>query len=116
MKADLNCIFCKIASGTIKADEVARDETAVAFRDLNPQAPHHVLVIPLAHATHLSEFAAGHSAADLAHLFALAARIGTRLGPDGYRVVVNEGPDAGQSVFHLHLHVLAGRTMGWPPG
>jgi histidine triad (HIT) family protein len=114
--SDPNCVFCKIATRTIAADEVARDDRAVAFRDLNPQAPHHVLVIPTAHATHLSEFTAEQPAADLAHLFALAAKIGARLGRDGYRLVVNEGASAGQSVFHLHVHVLAGRAMQWPPG
>jgi histidine triad (HIT) family protein len=114
--SDPDCTFCKIASGAIRADEVARDDRAVAFRDLNPQAPHHLLVIPVAHARDLSEFAARHEGADLGHLFALAASLGTRFGPDGYRVVVNEGPQGGQTVFHLHLHVLAGRPMRWPPG
>lgn len=111
-----DCLFCKIVRKDIKADEVLRDEHVVAFHDLHPQAPAHVLVIPTAHAAHLSEFARQGNAAAAARLLAAAAEIGTRFGPGGYRVVMNEGPDAGQSVFHLHAHVLAGRPMGWPPG
>ncbi len=111
-----NCIFCKIVRREIAADEVLRDEHVVAFRDLNPQAPVHVLVIPTEHAEHLSAFAAAGNGAAAARILTAAAEIGTRYGPGGYRVVINEGPDAGQSVFHLHAHVLAGRPLGWPPG
>ncbi len=111
-----NCIFCKIVRKEIAADEVLRDEHVVAFRDLNPQAPTHVLVIPTEHAEHLTAFVAGGNTATAARMLTAAAEIGARFGPDGYRVVINEGPDAGQSVFHLHAHVLAGRQLGWPPG
>jgi histidine triad (HIT) family protein len=111
-----NCLFCKIARREIQAKEVLRDEYVVAFHDLNPQAPVHVLVIPVKHAEHLSEFAQQGDPAAAARLLSAAAEIGTSLGPGGYRVVMNEGGDAGQSVFHLHAHVLAGRPLGWPPG
>jgi histidine triad (HIT) family protein len=114
MHAD--CLFCKIVRGEIAAKEVLRDEHVVAFHDLNPQAPVHVLVIPAQHAAALSDFAQSGNAAAAERLLSAAAEIGTRLGPGGYRVVINEGPDAGQSVFHLHAHVLAGRPLHWPPG
>lgn len=111
------CLFCRIVAGEIPAKEVHRDEHVVAFRDINPQAPEHVLVIPAQHADHLSEFVSTASPEQVKALFGTAARLGTELGGDrGYRVVTNEGADAGQTVFHLHLHVLAGRTMHWPPG
>ena len=112
----MDCIFCKIARKEIPAREVLRDEHVVAFHDLNPQAPAHVLVIPVAHAANLSEFAARHDPAAALRLLEAAAEIGRQAGPDGFRVVTNEGRDAGQSVDHLHLHVLAGRALGWPPG
>ena len=111
----MDCLFCKIVRKEIPAQEVLRDEHVVAFHDVNPQAPAHVLVIPTVHADHLSGFVAGGGLA-AGRLLAAAAEIGQRFGPDGYRVVVNEGPEAGQTVFHLHLHVLAGRPMRWPPG
>jgi histidine triad (HIT) family protein len=111
-----DCLFCKIVRKEIAAKEVLRDVHVVAFHDLNPQAPTHVLVIPTVHAEHLSEFAQQGNPAAAARLLSAAAEIGKRCGPGGYRVVMNEGPDAGQSVFHLHAHVLAGRPMSWPPG
>jgi histidine triad (HIT) family protein len=111
-----DCIFCKIVRKEIAAEEVLRDEHIVAFRDLNPQAATHVLVIPTEHAAHLSEFAHNSSERGAARLLAAAAQIGTRFGPNGYRIVMNEGPDAGQSVHHFHAHVLAGRHLSWPPG
>ena len=111
-----DCLFCKIVRKEIPAREVLRDEHVVAFHDLNPQAPTHVLVIPTRHAEHLSAFVAGDEADSAQRLLAAAAEIGSRFGPDGYRVVLNEGRDAGQSVFHLHAHVLAGRPLRWPPG
>ena len=111
-----DCLFCKIVRKDITAKEVLRDEHVVAFHDLNPQAPTHVLVIPTVHAEHLSEFARLGNLAAAARLLSAAAEIGTRFGPGGYRVVMNEGRDAGQSVFHLHAHVLAGRPLTWPPG
>ena len=113
---DPNCIFCKIVRKEIAADEVLRDEHVVAFSDLNPQAPVHVLVIPTEHAAHLSDFTNTAKDAGAARLLAAASEIGRRFGRDGYRVVMNEGPDGGQTVHHLHAHVLAGRHMTWPPG
>ena len=110
------CIFCKIVRGEIPANEVRRTPEVVAFRDVNPQAPQHLLVIPTRHVAHLSEFIATASAQEVRQLFATASALGTEVGLDGYRVVTNEGRDGGQTVFHLHLHVLAGRPMGWPPG
>jgi histidine triad (HIT) family protein len=114
--SDPDCIFCKIFRKEIPANEVLRTDDALVFRDLNPQAPSHMLVIPRRHATDLGSFVAAAEPAEVGHLFALASQAGRAASPGGYRVVVNEGPDAGQSVFHLHLHVLAGRPLSWPPG
>jgi histidine triad (HIT) family protein len=116
MATDSDCIFCKIVSKEIPAHEVLRDEHVVAFHDLNPQAPTHVLVVPTEHAAHLSDFAQSATDERAARLLNAAAEIGRRFGRDGYRVVINEGPDGGQTVGHLHAHVLAGRHMKWPPG
>jgi histidine triad (HIT) family protein len=116
MATDDTCLFCKIVRREIPADEVLRDEHVVAFRDLNPQAPTHVLVVPTEHAADLSDFVASADREGAARLLSAASEIGRRFGRDGYRVVVNEGPDGGQTVHHLHLHVLAGRHMTWPPG
>lgn len=110
------CLFCRVASGDVPADIVARSETAIAFRDINPQAPTHVLVIPLRHV----ESAADVGAEDgdvLAPVFALAADVAASEGlEDGWRLVTNVGSGAGQSVFHLHFHLLGGRPLAWPPG
>lgn len=111
-----DCLFCKIVRKEIPAREVLRDEHVVAFHDLNPQAPHHVLVIPTRHAEHLGEFAGGASAPEAARLLEAAARVGEGFGGEGYRVVANTGKDGGQTVYHLHLHVLGGRALTWPPG
>lgn len=116
MSDPATCPFCKIVAGTIPATVIERTTHAVAFADLNPKAPTHVLVVPARHAEHLGEFVATASPQEAHDLFALAAKIGAASSSSGYRVVTNEGPDAGQSVFHLHLHVLAGRALGWPPG
>lgn len=116
MTSDPSCIFCKIVRREIPADEVLRDEHIVAFRDVNPVAPTHILIVPTIHVAHLRAFAAGADAATSARIFAAAAELGTRFGPHGYRLVSNEGSDAGQSVQHLHFHILAGRQMSWPPG
>ena len=110
------CIFCAIVAGTIRADVVHRDERAIAIRDLNPQAPTHLLVIPTRHAAHLSEYIELAGEAETGSLLALASGLGVSAPGDGYRVVINEGPDGGQTVHHLHLHVLAGRGLHWPPG
>jgi histidine triad (HIT) family protein len=109
------CLFCRIVAGEIPAEEVASTDTAVAFRDVNPQAPLHVLVVPR---THLPDAAALAEAepATVAALVSLARHVATDAGHESYRLVFNTGADAGQTVFHAHLHVLAGRTLTWPPG
>jgi histidine triad (HIT) family protein len=112
---DPNCIFCKIIEGDIPADIVLRNENVVAFNDLNPQAPTHVLLIPTLH-TENAAGVASNSATITADLFLAADQIATERGLNGYRTVFNTGADAGQSVFHAHLHLLGGRPMAWPPG
>ncbi len=112
-----DCIFCKIAAGQIKSDLVYEDDTVVAFRDINPQAPVHVQVIPRRHI----ENAAALTEADgdlIAHLILVAGQVARDEGVEegGYRLVANVGPHGGQSVPHLHIHVLGGRAMAWPPG
>ena len=110
-----DCLFCQIARGDIKANIVAQDERFVAFRDVNPQAPTHVLVIPRAHLVNLNDATDnGVLAGLLAHAREVARSEG--LTDRGYRVVINTNSEAGQSVFHLHAHVLGGRAMRWPPG
>jgi histidine triad (HIT) family protein len=110
-----DCLFCRIVSGEIAADVVAETETAMAFRDVNPQAPLHVLVVPRAHVANAAELAAADPETT-AELVALAGRVAVDEGHDSYRLVLNTGADAGQTVFHAHLHLLAGRAMTWPPG
>jgi histidine triad (HIT) family protein len=112
-----NCLFCRIVRGEIPASVVYSDEDALAFRDINPQAPLHVLVIPREHIASLHE-AQTHDAATLGRLLHVAARVAEQEGVagGGYRTVVNTGAGAGQTVFHLHLHVLGGRGLAWPPG
>ena len=111
------CLFCAIAAGDIPADVVHSDDDAVAFRDIAPQAPLHVLVIPRAHHANAAALAA-EDAALAGRLMALAGRIASDAGvaDDGYRVVTNTGDNAGQSVHHVHFHVLGGRGFAWPPG
>jgi histidine triad (HIT) family protein len=112
-----DCIFCKVASGEIPAAVVKRSDEAVAFRDIKPVAPAHVLVIPTRHIPAVRDAGAAEQAL-LGRLLAFAAEVASELGLDrgGYRIVTNTGADAGQSVDHLHLHVLGGRHLGWPPG
>lgn len=114
---DNNCLFCKIISAEIPAELVHQDERCVAIRDINPQAPTHVLIIPREHMESLDEASAKDEAL-LGHLLRIAARIANEAGHDetGYRTVINTGAGAGQSVFHLHVHVLGGRPLAWPPG
>lgn len=114
---DTSCIFCKIASGALGTAFVHEDDAVVAFDDLTPQAPHHVLIIPREHIVSLSSATDGH-AAMLGRLLRVAATVAKARGIDesGYRTVVNTGPDGGQSVFHLHVHLLGGRPLAWPPG
>ena len=109
-----NCIFCRIVRGDIPAAMVATTDDAVAFRDLDPKAPVHVLVIPKKHIVSLDD---SPDRAALGELLALAAEVARKEGLEaGYRVVINTGPDGGQTVGHLHAHVLGGRHMAWPPG
>jgi histidine triad (HIT) family protein len=109
-----SCVFCRIARGEIPATIVAESEAALAFRDLDARAPVHVLVIPREHIASLS---AARDPAALGEVMLLAARVAQQEGLEGgYRVVINTGPDAGQTVHHLHAHVLGGRNMAWPPG
>ena len=112
-----DCLFCGIIDGTIKADIVYRDETVVAFKDIVPRAPVHILIIPRAHIATISDLAPADGAL-VGAIFLAAAKLVEEFGiaESGYRVVVNCGPDAGQTVFHLHYHLLGGRQMGWPPG
>ena len=112
-----NCIFCRIASGEIPANVVYQDDHVVGFRDLNPQAPTHVLVVPRRHIATLNDLADGD--AELVgrmYLAAKAVAAADGIAEPGYRTVFNCNADAGQTVFHLHLHVLGGRAMDWPPG
>ncbi len=113
-----DCIFCRIAAGDVPARVVARSEEALAFHDLDPKAPVHVLVIPIRHREAVRDAGGEEGALLLGHLVQFATRVATELGLDvgGYRLVTNTGPDAGQSVAHLHLHLLGGRVMKWPPG
>jgi histidine triad (HIT) family protein len=110
-----SCIFCRIVAGTIPATVVAHNTHALAFRDLHPQAPVHVLVIPRRHVTSLAD---ATNADELGAMMLLAAQVAESEGvaTGGYRVVTNIGADGGQTVQHLHLHVLGGRSMSWPPG
>ena len=108
------CLFCSIIAGEIPARILDQTDSAVAFADINPQAPTHVLVVPKTH--HEDVGALADDPASLQGVMALAARIGRESGERGFRLVFNTGPDAGQSVQHAHGHVLAGRTLQWPPG
>jgi histidine triad (HIT) family protein len=109
------CLFCAIAAGEIPAEVVAETDRALAFRDLSPQAPLHVLVIPRSHAANAAELAS-RDPQTLAGLFELARDVAEQAGHPSFRTVFNTGEAAGQTVFHAHLHVLAGRSMTWPPG
>lgn len=112
-----DCLFCKLRDGGIPAAITHRDEDVIAFKDIKGQAPLHQLVIPTRHIATLSD-AKPEDAALLGKLMLTAAKLAKDAGHDksGFRVVMNAGPDAGQTVFHIHLHVLAGRALGWPPG
>ena len=111
-----DCLFCKIAAGIIPVDRVFEDDLVLAFPDINPQAPHHLLIIPKQHLTSTKEALVEHTPM-LGRLVAAAAQVAvTRHLSNGYRLVINTGPDGGQTVPHLHLHLLGGRPMTWPPG
>ncbi len=111
-----DCLFCSIAKGDIPADIVLETPDAVAFRDISPQAPIHILVIPREHVESVAQVEAGRTDAMLGSLMRVATDVAAQEGLESYRIVTNVGADAGQSVFHLHLHLLGGRAMGWPPG
>jgi len=112
---DSNCLFCKIITEDIPAHIVLRNENVVAFNDINPQAPTHVLIVPTLHVENAAALAKV-SPTLTADLFLAAAQIAQTNGLTGYRTVFNTGEEAGQSVFHAHLHLLGGRGLAWPPG
>jgi histidine triad (HIT) family protein len=111
-----DCLFCRIVSGDLDSDVVAETDRVLAFRDINPGAPTHVLVVPKKHINSIRDLTREHDEL-LGEIFALVEEIATKEElKGGHRVVTNVGPDAGQSVHHLHFHLLGGRTMAWPPG
>ncbi len=112
-----DCIFCKMVSGAIKPDKVYEDSEVLAFKDINPQAPMHVLVIPKKHIPTLNDVNP-EDASLIGKLYLAAKQVAHDLGvaESGYRIVMNCNAEAGQSVFHVHIHVLGGRLMTWPPG
>lgn len=111
-----DCIFCRIVAGEIPAKIVHQDDEVVAFEDVNPQAPTHVLVIPRAHIPRVLDVKPEHSPL-LGRIFEVASRIAReRSLEEGFRLVLNNGPQAGQTVYHLHFHLIGGRGMKWPPG
>jgi len=110
------CIFCKIIAGEMPSHKVYEDETVYAFEDINPVAPMHALVVPKKHIADINELSHANEAL-LGHMILVAQKLVNDRGmSSGYRLVMNSGVSAGQSVFHLHLHILAGRQFGWPPG
>lgn len=112
-----SCLFCGIIDGKVPANEVYRDERVVAFKDINPQAPVHLLIIPRKHVAGLLDIAP-EDLTLVGAISGVAARLARENGiaESGFRLVVNSGADAGQSVFHLHYHLIGGRRLGWPPG
>ena len=113
-----DCLFCKIVAGEIPAKIVKRTQDAVAFQDVDPKAPTHILVIPTRHVPAVRNANGDDGERMLGRMLTFAAEVASELGLDtrGYRIVTNTGPDAGQSVDHLHFHVLGGRRLTWPPG
>lgn len=112
----MDCIFCKIANGEIPSRKAYEDDAVLAFYDLDPQAPTHVLIIPKQHIQSVAQITAENSAV-VAHIFEVAAKLSAEFGlKDGFRIVSNCGESAGQSVPHLHFHLLGGRDFTWPPG
>jgi histidine triad (HIT) family protein len=113
----VNCVFCKIVAGQAPAHVVYKDDEVTAFRDIHPRAPTHILIVPNRHIVSVGDL--GEQDAPLAgRLLVVAAKLARELGisDTGFRIVANHGADAGQSVFHLHLHLMGGRRFGWPPG
>lgn len=117
MSDEHNCLFCKILAGEIPADIIFESDTAIAFRDINPQAPQHVLIIPRKHVATINDIAPEDEAI-VGSLYSAARAIAAQEGiaDEGYRTVMNCNEAAGQTVFHLHLHLLGGRQLRWPPG
>ncbi|MEA2326395.1 MAG: histidine triad family protein [Thermoanaerobaculia bacterium] len=117
MSAHDRCLFCRIISGEIPSKKVFEDDVVIAFNDINPQAPTHVLVIPRTHISSLDDLDE-HEANIIGMTVVRATQIARNLqaNSDGYRLVVNHGEAAGQTVFHIHIHLLGGRNLGWPPG
>lgn len=112
----MDCLFCKLIAGQIPSKKVYEDEKVFAFEDINPQAPTHVLIIPKQHIEGLNK-ASAEDAEILGYMQLAAAKLGRERGIEsGYRTVFNVGREAGQSVFHIHLHLLGGRNLSWPPG
>lgn len=113
----MDCLFCKIIHQDIPAKVVYRDDFVVAFEDINPKAPHHILLVPIKHIATLNDL---HDEDEmvLGHLIHVASKLAKQLGvaDDGYRLVFNCNEDGGQEIFHIHLHLLAGRALTWPPG
>jgi histidine triad (HIT) family protein len=112
---DPDCLFCRIAAGEIPSDRVYEDDEVVVFRDINPRAPTHVLAIPRRHIASAANLTGGDGEL-LASIFAALRHVAEEAGLRGYRIVTNVGAESGQSVFHLHFHLLGGRPMSWPPG
>ncbi len=117
MASSDSCLFCRIIAGTIPAQFIVQDASVVAFADINPQAPHHILICPREHLPSLDDVAQPHEPL-MGHIVSVAAQIARDRGlaPGGYRLVANCGAGAGQSVFHIHFHLLGGRPFSWPPG
>jgi histidine triad (HIT) family protein len=110
-----DCLFCRIAAGEIPSDRVSEDESVIVFRDINPRAPTHVLAISRRHIPSAADLTDADGEL-LAAIFSALRHVAKELGLTGYRIVSNVGPESGQSVFHLHFHLLGGRSMTWPPG
>lgn len=112
----MDCLFCKIIAGEIPSERVYEDDRVLAFRDIDPQAPFHVIVVPKVHISSAAEITAKNSA-DIAAVYEAVAKIATEQGLErGFRVVNNCGEEGGQTVGHIHFHMLAGRNLAWPPG
>lgn len=114
---DNNCLFCKIINGEVPSEKIYEDETVYAFSDIAPQAPIHIIIVPKEHIASANQLDAGNCAV-VGHIFAVAAKLAKEEGfaDDGYRIVNNCGEHGGQTVQHLHFHLLAGRNLEWPPG
>jgi histidine triad (HIT) family protein len=117
VSSDHNCIFCKIIDKKIPSRIIHEDDVSLAFMDINPQAPFHALIVPKKHITDILNMQ-GSDKEQVGHLFFIAKNIASqnKLDRNGFRLVINNGSGAGQTVFHIHLHLLSGRRFGWPPG